>query len=320
MSAFPTHRCAIDTLPVRPEERVRYWEEQCRANLVGLRCSLHADEGLLAQQICVDAGPLRLGRTRANSHVIERTSEMIRAFPQESIFVNLILSGGIFMYQRGHHAKLQAGDMLVYDARYPYILGGSPSFDLIHVDIPADIFRARLARADLGKPFQISAANGTNRLYHRTLSKLLLGLIDGQPAGADIDHQVCDLLGATMGRATGEAGLSVLSTTHLLAAKAYVEEHLDEEGLRANDIAQAVGVSERHLRRLFAAQGVSLADYLLGRRLDRARLALQDPQQRSATVAETAYRFGFSSHAHFSRAFKQHFGLTPSELLRGRPH
>lgn len=319
MTASPPHCRTIDTETVRPDERVQFWEEAWRSRRLAFRCSPHAEEGLRARQVSVNAGILGVALTSANAHVIERTAETVRAFPCESVFVNIVRTGGTFMYQRGHCMKVQAGEMLVYDARHPYLLGGAPSFELIHVDIPVALFQSRLARADMSRPLHISAGDGTNRLYQRTLSALLMALLDGRTSSSEatdgLDQQVCDLLGALVGQATGQASLSALSAGHLLAAKAYVEEHLIDAALCSQDVAIAIGISERHLRRLFAVQDTSLTDYVFTRRLERAHAALRDPQQRSATVAETAYRCGFASHAHFSRAFKQRFGVTPSELL-----
>ena len=51
----------IRTVGVPPEKRVEHWEHELRNHLVGLRCSSHADEGLLAQQKCLDFGLLRIG-------------------------------------------------------------------------------------------------------------------------------------------------------------------------------------------------------------------------------------------------------------------
>jgi hypothetical protein len=110
MSASTLLRTSIDTTQVGPERRVSYWEEECRANLVGFRCSPCADEGLLAHQTCLALGALRVAHTRANAHVIERTPEMIRAAPRESIFVNVIREGDTFVYQCGHCFNLGIAD------------------------------------------------------------------------------------------------------------------------------------------------------------------------------------------------------------------
>ncbi len=319
-------RTSIDTTRVQPDDRVRYWEDHCRSNLVGFRCSPYSDQGLLARQTCVDFGPMRVAHTHANAHVIERTPDMIRAFPREAIFVNVVTQGETFVYQRGHCFKVEEGDVLIYDARYPYLVGGAEQFALLHADIPAEIFHSRLARADLNKPIRVGALGSTQRLYNRTLSRLLAGLIQperdghGEPRTEAMHIEVCDLLGMMMGlgRPDGEAsvGVSALSAGHLLAAKAWIEEHLADEGLRAEQIACAVGISERHLRRLFAGLDTTVADYVQGRRLDRAHEEMRLPACAGMTVAETAYRCGFASQAHFSRLFRQRFGLTPSQWQR----
>ena len=113
----------IRTVGVPPEKRVEHWEHELRNHLVGLRCSSHADEGLLAQQKCLDFGLLRIGETRSNAHVIERTSDLIRHYPRDSVFVNVVCQGDAFLYQRGHCANLKPGDVLFYDARHPYLMG-----------------------------------------------------------------------------------------------------------------------------------------------------------------------------------------------------
>lgn len=324
MNLSTPHRTSIDTTFIKPELRVSYWEEECRTNLVGFRCSPYSDRGLLAKQTSIDMGNLRMALTTANAHVIERTPDMIRTSPRESIFINVVREGETFIYQRGHCVKVQKGDVLIYDARYPFLLGGAENFSQLHIDIPADIFHAQLVHTDLNKPIHIGTATNLNRLYNRTLSGLMLDLIEGrgnEELSCNIlNAQVCDLLGVLIAQSCGKTCTSALSATHLLAAKAYVEDHLEDDDLNVQQIAQAAGVSERHLRRLFAAQGSSVADYLLARRLDRAKEALLDPRLRGSTVAETAYRYGFVSHSHFSRAFKQRFGMPPTELLRSTHH
>lgn len=318
MNAPILQRCSIDTATINPDRRARYWEDQCRDAMFSFRCSPHADEGLRARQTCLDIGPLRIALTCANEHVIERTPDLVRAFPRESMFINLILTGEAFVYQRGHCAKMHAGEMLVYDARHPYLFGGARDFALLHIDIPAQLFQTQLARIDTTQPIHVAATHSTHLLYQRTLIRLLLNLLNGPeraewPA-AVLTQQVCDLLGSLLGPVEGRGAMSALSAGHLLAAKQYIEEHYADEGLDAEQIAVTVGVSARHLRRLFAAQELSVGDFVLACRLDHAHHMLTDPRERPGTVAEVAYRCGFASHAHFSRVFKQRFGLTPTEV------
>lgn len=78
------------------------------------------------------------------------------------------------------------------------------------------------------------------------------------------------------------------------------------------DIASHIGVSRFHLSRSFpAATGMSISSYLRGRRLTEAARALARGAPDILSVALDA-RYG--SHEAFTRAFRDHFGLTPEQV------
>jgi AraC family transcriptional regulator, regulatory protein of adaptative response / DNA-3-methyladenine glycosylase II len=82
-------------------------------------------------------------------------------------------------------------------------------------------------------------------------------------------------------------------------------------GLIAN-LAARLGVSERHVRRIFEAQfGVSPLQYLQTRRLLTAKQLLTDTD---LPVAQIALGSGFASVRRFNAAFVQHYGLNPTRL------
>jgi AraC family transcriptional regulator len=91
----------------------------------------------------------------------------------------------------------------------------------------------------------------------------------------------------------------------------YIESHLGGE-LCLEAIAGGVGVSRFHLSRAFAVStGTSLAGYARARRLSEAAKALA---QGAPDILALALEAGYSSHEAFTRAFRQHFGLTPDQL------
>ena len=91
---------------------------------------------------------------------------------------------------------------------------------------------------------------------------------------------------------------------------AVVEARLGESSFSAGAMADAVGLSRRQLeRRLAEAAGETPAELLRRMRLERARQLLG---ARSGTIAEVAYAVGFRSPAHFSKAFRKAFGVSPS--------
>jgi len=76
--------------------------------------------------------------------------------------------------------------------------------------------------------------------------------------------------------------------------------------------AQRLGVSDRHLRRIFAAEhGVTPLQYLQTRRLLLAKQLLTDTQ---LSVAQVALAAGFQSLRRFNAAFAQHYRMSPSRL------
>jgi AraC family transcriptional regulator of adaptative response / DNA-3-methyladenine glycosylase II len=84
-------------------------------------------------------------------------------------------------------------------------------------------------------------------------------------------------------------------------------------------LAARLGVSDRHLRRIFEAQfGVSPLQYLQTRRLLTAKQLLTDTD---LPVTRVALASGFGSLRRFNAAFAAHYGLNPTALRReGRTH
>ncbi|MBN8749113.1 putative bifunctional transcriptional activator/DNA repair enzyme AlkA [Xylophilus ampelinus] len=82
-------------------------------------------------------------------------------------------------------------------------------------------------------------------------------------------------------------------------------------------VAARIGVSDRHLRRMFEAQfGVSPLQYLQTRRLLAAKQLIADT---TLPMTEVALASGFSSVRRFNAAFVSHYGLNPSALRRAGP-
>ncbi|MEB3338123.1 MAG: AraC family transcriptional regulator [Leptolyngbyaceae bacterium] len=82
------------------------------------------------------------------------------------------------------------------------------------------------------------------------------------------------------------------------------------------DLAQQVGVSDRTLQRGFNALfNTTVVGYLKQCRLEQAERLLRHGDR---TVAEVANLVGYGHLGHFAAAFKQQFGITPSQCLRGK--
>src|SRR5262249_19037359 len=92
-------------------------------------------------------------------------------------------------------------------------------------------------------------------------------------------------------------------------AVTYIEAHLADR-LAIAEIARASGLSTRSLTRLFRKEiGSTIVNFILRRRIARARQLLQHEGQ---TCAEIAFQCGFGSVQHFNRIFRRHENVSPS--------
>ena len=91
----------------------------------------------------------------------------------------------------------------------------------------------------------------------------------------------------------------------------YVEAHFREE-VTLDDIAAVAGVSRFHLSRAFPASvGQPVMRYVRARRLTEAARMLAAG---AGDILSVALESGYGSHEAFSRAFRDHFGLTPETV------
>src|SRR6202521_486843 len=91
----------------------------------------------------------------------------------------------------------------------------------------------------------------------------------------------------------------------------FIESHLAEE-LTLDEVAAIGGVSRFHMVRAFAAAtGLSVMRYVRARRLSEAARALAGGAPDILTLALDA---DYGSHEAFTRAFRDHFGVTPEAV------
>lgn len=88
----------------------------------------------------------------------------------------------------------------------------------------------------------------------------------------------------------------------------------NDESLTLCILAQEFGYSQSHFSRKFKEiSGMQFRDYLRYRKL---AFALKQLRDTPAPILEIALDYGFSSHEAFTRAFKEAYGMTPSEYRR----
>jgi len=95
-----------------------------------------------------------------------------------------------------------------------------------------------------------------------------------------------------------------------------IEANLRNPLLKPATIAEEAGISVRYANDLLSQEGISVERYVLHRRLQRCRAALEDPMQAHRRIGEIAYSWGFSDLSHFARRFRDAYAMSPSDYRR----
>lgn len=88
----------------------------------------------------------------------------------------------------------------------------------------------------------------------------------------------------------------------------YIDEHLTDK-IEAEELAEISGFSKYHFYRLFSKyMGMPVMEYITFRRLQFSCTLLRDGDK----IIDIAMRYGFETHAGYTKAFKKHFGYSPN--------
>ncbi len=177
--------------------------------------------------------------------------------------------------------------------------------------------------ADEAAPFPVDWLPLAGR-PHIGLRQTVDSLSDGSYASAlDIEERALQLLGEVVRAAFGASRRSehlsrrTNSSAREVAhqAKLVLAERLKEK-VTLGDVASAVHCSPYYLSRVFGVEAkISLHRYLNRLRLRASLESISgNPKQ---SIADVALEHGFSSHSHFSAAFRLEFGISPSQLSPG---
>jgi DNA-binding response OmpR family regulator/two-component sensor histidine kinase len=105
------------------------------------------------------------------------------------------------------------------------------------------------------------------------------------------------------------------SESHKLMTKIrlYLEENISNTQLSVDSLSEIAGMSRVSLyKRMLAATGMTPVEYIRTFRLERATLLME---KSDLNIAQIAYQVGFSTPAYFSKAFKDKYGMVPSNYI-----
>lgn len=306
----------FSTLGVPDARRLELWEDYNARSLVGLVCTTMNEAPLDATELNMWLPNVQFAQVTGSPHLVERTARQIAAHPAEAVVLYIPLAGEAFFYSEDDVRVLRPGEAVLYDADEPFARGFSRGLRELVFKIPYPVFEQTFGHAPQGTRRVLDTGRTPAADGH---GRALAGLMRATLRSGDardlprVEREALALLGALVdGPGARDAG-----TAQLRAAQAYIERHLCEHRLSAARIAAGIGISERQLSRVFGREGGGgVARWILDRRLELAHRALTGPAGGWTSIGAVAHGCGFSSQSYFTRAFRQRYGATPTEVRR----
>lgn len=306
------------TTTIPPARRAPYWMEAVNKAYVQLECAVPSRStapffGAITRR---ELAAVNLSRITSTTQTVLRTPLQISRASEDIFLLSIQVAGTGQLIQDQKTAHLKPGDLALYDSTRPYQLLFDQDFEQYVLSLPGSILRKRLHHAeDMTACTMSSAQSGTARL----LSHMVSELMNSPPSRGDlVDRSLADSLVGILVAALAD-NLSTLPLKDHTASqrreriKAYVLENLPDPELCVGKIAQRLGLAASTIHRAWDGEATSLTNWIWSMRLQGAEQDLRRLAHHKRTITEIAYHWGFSSSAHFSRAFRQHFGVPPKE-------
>lgn len=298
-----------------PDDKARLWSDAITSVFFPLNANPNDPLRFRADLCNWNLGDVSLTRIKSGSVDYHRERAHLQVDKEEHLLITFAGLSDVHFEQDRLSLDCRRNQFFIEMAHLPYVFSQSSQNELWVLRVSASLLRWHVGRIERFVPYAYDAGSGIGALLFDMLRMAPRRL--EQVEGGDrtrVGQSVVELLSLTLEqdeRVLASAQSSV-QTAHLSRVEHHIRRHLADPELTPEAIATACGISLRYLHQLFRAGGTTVSRWVREQRLlacdrDLARL------DRRGSIAEIAYRWGFSDQAQFSRHYKAYFGRTPSE-------
>lgn len=302
------------TQAVAPQHRLDYWVGAICEAFLEMDCSSKSAPSFEGRLTHIDAGQLSFNQVLSSASDVYRTQSAIARSQFHPFYLITHLTTDWNVRQGGQSVHVRPGDAVLVDSAQRYELHFPQAVNVMSIQLPRSWVGQWLA-----EPGTTARVAPKDQGWGQALSGLCTQL--GKEPGLAMTYPtdlLADQLGAMLAAALEPHArdASASSPDLVASAKKLLAQRLDQTGLTADEIAQALGVSTRTLHRSFASEQLSLAGTLRSMRLRQATHLLEQVRLRHLSVAEIGRRCGFLDVSHFVRSYKNANGDTPAHWRR----
>ncbi|KAE8753889.1 MULTISPECIES: AraC family transcriptional regulator [Paraburkholderia] len=315
-----THFVTVSTATIPPEGQAAEWartiSERFSECFDKQRRRTASGEPFTGRIGYARIGQIQLCRLAAQGHQVENAprSSSIHASHYK---ITLQLEGHSDFEQDGLRARLSPGQWAIYDTARPYLMSAPHSIHVAIATIPKELVRLTLAeRCALVQP--LTSLSGAGRQLRQYIVDRLDELeisagCDAVETAPSIEWELASQIKVALQDQIAETRRNLHPRMLRARIVEYIEQNLSDPELTVDRIAHDLHCSKRYLHTVFDTADNTLGRYILQLRLTNVCRAFSNPSLQQCSITELAMKWGFVSPGHFSRTFKETFGITPRD-------
>ncbi|MFC5770417.1 transcriptional regulator FeaR [Thauera sinica] len=299
------------------EESLERWNSAVRS-ICGRFATAPARElpvfvGRIAKTTC---GGLDIAHISTNAASIHHT----RSISTDAEFCFLVLQqSGVMDVEDADSPnggfRLLPGDVALLDSARDFRMRPNGLIGQLSVHLSRSVIDRALP-GRLGHMSKVSQHCASGWLLRGLLQQVGVG--DTMQWADDADGDALEMaLIHLMRPALGERSASENGVPMRVLANRLIDRSLCDPNLAPGGLARQLGISERQLYRIFSVDGDTVFRYIMRKRLERSAADLLGRGADGWTITDVAFKWGFVDSAHFSRAFRRQYGMSPSEYRNG---
>jgi AraC-like DNA-binding protein len=302
-------------------EKLDRWREALTQAFGPIEATRNSDETVTGSVRTFSRAQLQFNDISYCGQTLERTAQNIAKFDQEYYTFGRPIAGPLFFEQKDKQFTVEPGCLVLLNQTTPYRAMTEACYHAFSISIPKKLLLQRTPH--LGSFYKIEVGEKSPR--GQLLANFAKYMTDGMANWSEreamsLREQMLDLIVLLMINERNDyssAYETSVKAAHRERAISYIKHHHRDAALGPKTIAAACGISLSYLHKIFNMADLQLENFIYSLRLESARNAMLDVENRDKTVQQIAFKSGFNHPSHFSRLFKEKYGMTPSEF-RGR--